>query len=29
MVGSAFPVLALELSKNGSLAGVCGHIVQT
>lgn len=29
MVGSAFPILALGLTKNGSLAGVCGHIVQT
>ena len=29
MVGSAFPVLALGLTKNGSLAGVCGHLVQT
>jgi hypothetical protein len=29
MVGSAYPVLALGLTKHGSLAGVCGHIVQT
>ncbi len=29
MVGGVFPVLALGLTTNGSLAGVCGHVVQT